>query len=221
MVMRLPFKTRNVCLTLLSLTLLMPGISRAQPTKNCQCLWQGAFAQVAKKADLVVSGKVVSIKGNSADFNIEKTLYDKRTNNAEFNDLIRIWVNDGKQCRPEIDTFKVGSEWVLALTKIIEDVPNGFNPNTPNISYGRINDYYLSKCGASWLHLIEGYVSGNLVQGRRWVWEDDKMNPVLLELVDAYLNDKIPESALKEAARPMKEEEKALKELTESFLEQN
>lgn len=204
---------------LISILLLLPLVAIAQPSESCQCLWQGSFSTVVKQADFVASGEVLSSKGNSIDFKIDRTMADRAINFREFSDVIRIWGDDGKQCRPEIGDFPVGSQWLLALQKITGDVSNGFNPNTPNVSYGRINDYYLSKCGAYWLKLDEGYVVGNLVNGRRWEWTNDEMNPVRLELLDAYINDRIPEKALVEAAKPLTEA-KILLEQTMQWLRQ-
>ncbi len=184
----------------------------------CECLWHGPFSKAVKKSDLVVSGTIIASKGNAIDFKIDKTHLDQEKNGKEFFDTIRIWGDDGKQCRPNVTQFPEASQWVFGLMKITEDIPGGFNPNTPNISYGRINDYYLSKCGAYWLQLNEGYVTGNLVKGRRWEWDNKNMNPVLLELIDAYIKDIIPEQALIEAAKPMTEAKK-LMDKTKSFIQ--
>ena len=192
--------------------------SIAQPPPACDCLWQGAFNRITDKADLIVSGQIVASKGNSADLDIDRLLIDRAVQFTEFRDVIRIWGSDGRQCRPDITDFPVGSQWVMALKKITEDIPDGFNPNTPNVSYGRVNDYYLSKCGSYWLQLSEGYVTGNLVKGRRWQWDNPAMNPVLLELVDAYIKDIIPEQALIEAAKPLTETKKLMEE-TKHFIQ--
>ena len=56
---------------------------------------------------------------------------------------------------------------------------------------------------------------GNLVNGRRWEWKNDDMNPVRLELVEAYVKDKIPEQALVEAAKPLTEAKILLKNTKE------
>ena len=178
----------------------------------CECLWQGSFVEAALKADLIVSGTVSQIKGNAIDLKLDRTLRGK-----EFRETIRIWADDGKQCRPKVETFSAHQHWLMALFKINEDVPGGFNPNTPNISYGRINDYYLSKCGAYWLSLHDGFVTGNLIKGHRWQWKNEKMTPVLLELVEAYLNHSLSEQALLEAAKPQAETKKLI-EQTKVFL---
>ena len=184
---------------------------------SCDCLWQGSFAKITTKADLIVSGEIVKIKGNALDLQIDRIFKDAALNGKEFNEQIRIWANNGNQCRPDIDNFTPNSRWLMALYKIVDDVPDGFNPNTPNISFGRINDYYLSKCGAYWLQVHDGFVSGNLVNGRRWQWENKKMNPVLLELIDAYIKGYLPKQALVEAAKPSTEAEKLMNE-TKTFL---
>ena len=190
---------------------LFPIFVNAQPPESCQCLWQGSFSAIVKHSDFIASGEVVTTKGNSIDFKIAKTIADTKINFKEFNDVIRIWTNDGKQCRPDITEFPVNSQWVVALKKITDSIPDGFNPNTPSISYGRVNDYYLSKCGAYWLRLDEGYVAGNLVNGQRWQWQNDDMNPVRLELVEAYVHGIIPEKALIEASKPLTEAKILLK----------
>jgi len=104
----------------------------------------------------------------------------------------------------------------MALSRIKEDVPGGFNPHTPNVGYGRVGDYSLSSCGGYWLRRSGDWVTGNLVQAPRWVREP-KMTPVLLDLVAAFVEGEVPAQALLEASR----EDPAAKELmldTRAFL---
>ncbi len=205
--------------TCITTGLALSNLAFAQPPQACNCLWQGSFSQITDQADLIVSGKVIASKGNSLDLSIERTLIDRNTDYKEFKPVIRLWADNGKLCRPDSKDFSINSRWVMALKKITEDIPGGFNPNTPNISYGRINDYYLSKCGAYWLHLGEGYVSGNLAKGHRWQWDNKKMNPVLLDLIAAYIKGSISEQSLIEAAKPRTEAKKLMKE-TQRFIQQ-
>ena len=81
---------------------------------------------------------------------------------------MRIWLKALDYCRPEAEEFPIGSQWVMALHAITQDVPGGFNPNTPNISYGRIGDFQLSNCGGYWLSQTGDRVTGNLVNAPRW-----------------------------------------------------
>lgn len=189
----------------------------AAPPDTCRCIWQGSFDKIIPQADMIVSGKIISRKGNSMDLTIDRTLVDRASNGQEFNDDIRIWGYDGKQCRPDVKEFPLGSEWLFALKKITSDSPDRFNPNTPNISFGRMNDYYLSMCGANWLQVYGNFATGNLLNGQRWQWSNDEMNPVLIDLIEAYINGDVPLWALTEAAKPQAAIKKLMEE-TKSFL---
>lgn len=186
----------------------------ASATAECSCVWQGSFTDVQGSADLVVSGTITRGKGNSIDLAVDRLL---RGNEDE--PEIRIWLKTGDYCRPEPELFPVGSDWVMALHRISEDVPGGFNPHTPNISYGRIGDYSLSSCGGYWLSRSGDWVTGNLVQAPRWVREP-KMTPVLLDLVADYVQGKVDAATLAQASR----EDPAARELmldTRAFLREN
>ncbi|PLW68240.1 delta-aminolevulinic acid dehydratase [Pseudohalioglobus lutimaris] len=190
------------------LALLTPGMPASS---QCECLWQGSFVDVQHTADLVIAGEVITGKGNSIDLHVVRHL-----RGSSAGEILRIWLKTGDYCRPQAALFPPGSAWVMALHQIDEDVPGGFDPGTPNISYGRIGDYQLSSCGGYWLSLGEGYVSGALVQSPRWVHEP-KMTPVLLDLVAAFIEGKADANALLEASR----EDPALRELmldTRAFL---
>ena len=177
----------------LALLGLLLGSSASQA--ECECLWQGSFVEVQGATDLVVSGTVIDTKGNAIDLAVERLLRGN-ANREE----IRIWLKTGDYCRPEVAQFPLGSQWVMALHRIDEDVPDGFNPNTPNYSYGRIGDYRLSACGGYWLALSEDWVTGNLVKAPRWDHNPD-MTPVLLDLIDQYVNGEVSADALLQASR--------------------
>jgi hypothetical protein len=189
------------------LMLLLASLARAE----CDCLWEGSFTDVQASADLVVSGTVIAGKGNSVDVAIDRPLRGEA-----HRDEIRVWLKTADYCRPEPELFPVGSQWVMALHRIDEDVPDGFNPHTPNVSYGRVGDYALSSCGGYWLSQSGDWVTGNLVEAPRWEREP-KMTPVLLDLVADYVNDKVDAQTLLQASR----EDPALRELmldTRAFL---
>ena len=104
----------------------------------------------------------------------------------------------------------------MALHKITEEVPGGFNPNTPNFSYGRLGDYSLSSCGGYWLSQQDNRVTGNLINAPRWE-RQPKMTPVLLDLIADYVQGNLDRDALLQASR----EDPALRELkldTRSFI---
>ena len=117
---------------------------------ECECLWEGSFSEVQAQTQLVVSGTVIAGKGNSIDIEINQLLRGKEPHKQ-----VRIWLKTGNYCRPETELFPLASQWVMALHKIEEIVVGGFNPGTPNISYGRVGDYSLSSCGGFWLQQSE------------------------------------------------------------------
>ena len=178
---------------------------------DCECLWQGSFSEVQASTSLVLSGTVVEGKGNSIDLSVDRLL--RGTAHVE---PIRVWLQAADYCRPEPELFPIGSQWVMALQQITENVPGGFNPSTPNISYGRIGDYSLSSCGGYWLSQSGDVVTGNLIQAPRWVREP-KMTPVLVDLVAGYVAGSVDAAALLQATK----EDPALRELmldTRAFL---
>lgn len=165
----------------LSLSILLLALLCRGAFAECECLWEGSFSDVQADTDLVISGTVIATAGNSIDLEVERLL---RGNHA--GDSMRIWLKTDDYCRPEVDLFPVGTQWVMALYAIRERVPGGFNPATPSVSYGRAGDFTLSSCGGYWLSRQGDLVSGNLVDGPRWVREP-KMTPVLLDIVADYV----------------------------------
>jgi len=174
---------------LLSLLTLQSQAVRAE----CNCLWRGPFSRVQADTDLVVSATVAAMRGNSIDLNIRQVL-----RGAVHTDTVRVWLDTGELCRAEPGTFDLESQWVMALDRVDEQVPGGFNPHTPDLSHGRVGDYSLSRCGGYWLSQSENLVSGNLTGGPRWDMEP-KMSPVLLSLVAAFVAGDIDEATLKRA----------------------
>jgi hypothetical protein len=133
-------------------------------------------------------------------------------------DTLRVWMQTKNYCRPPAENFPAGSRWIMALTEIKEIPEGGFDPSTPNQSFGRPFDYALSSCGGYWLRVNGSTASGNLVPGMPRFYHQPDMSPVLVDLVAGYLNGSVSEAALSEASR---ERPEAVDELildTRSFL---
>ncbi|TCO71886.1 hypothetical protein EV688_12040 [Chromatocurvus halotolerans] len=178
---------------------------------DCACLWRGSFVDVHPEADLVLTGAVSDGRGNSIDIDISRVL-----RGPDYLQEVRVWLQARDYCRPERELFPVGSTWVMALQRIDSVPEDGFDPNTPDISYGRKGDYLLSSCGGYWLKLSGNVVSGALVKSPRWAREPE-MTPVLLDLIDAHVNGRIGDDAVLEASQ----EDPRVKELildTKEFL---
>ena len=180
---------------------------------DCGCLWQGSFSEVAATTDLVVLGKVQRIKGNAVDLKPERVLH------GEFwLDSMRVWMRTRDYCRPSAEAFPEGSRWIMALAQIREIPEDGFDPSTPNQSYGRPYDYALSSCGGYWLRVNGNTAVGNLVPGMPRFYHQPEMSPVLVDLVAGYLSNTVSEAALVEASRQRPDEVNELMLDTRSFL---
>lgn len=202
---------RTILVATLSVVALIPSLASAQAEKDCTCLWHGSFSDVHSRADIIVAGSVVQTKGNALDLAIER-----RMRGEPYLDEIRIWLKTRDYCRPPIDEFPVGSRWVMALSKIREVPEDGFDPNTPNQSYGRPDDYILSACGGYWLSYSGEAVTGNLIDAPRWA-HDPEMQPVMISVVEAFVRGDTSKDALRAAAQ----EDPAVNELlldTKAFL---
>ena len=179
---------------------------------SCQCLWQGSFTEVAPTSNLVVVGEVAAVLGNAVDLNIEQISLG-----PDWLTTIRVWTKNGDYCRPPPEQFPPGSRWMLALEKITALPEGGFDPSTPNQSFGRVGDYALSACGGYFLEVYGNTATGNLLPDMpRWAY-DPKMNPVLIDLISSYLDGSLPIESLQEASQ----EDPAARELlldTKSFL---
>ena len=164
---------------------------------ECACLWGGSFSRVQEQTDVVVSASVTGMRGNSIDLEIEQVLRGEI-----YRSQLRVWLGQDSDelCRAEVGTFGLKTQWIMALDRINELAPGGFNPSTPNYSFGRVGDYSISRCGGYWLSQTENLVSGNLTSGSRWDMNPE-MSPVLVELVAGFVAGDIDEKTLVEAGR--------------------
>ena len=178
----------------------------------CECLWQGSFSEVAPTADLVVLGTVGRVKGNAIDIDVDVTL-----TGPDWATAPRDWLKTGDYCRPDVAEFAQGQRFIFALRRLTEVPVDGFNPSTPNLSYGRVGDYALSNCGGYWLKVEGLRASGNLVPGMPRYAQSPKMTPVLIGHITAYLKGWASLDSLIDAAKKDPELE-ALKKDSRSFL---
>ncbi len=173
---------------LLLLTLSLPSFA-------CECLWQGSFADISTQADYISRGSIIQIKGNSIDIEVQDEL-----KGTSYREQVRIWLKTGDLCRAEVERFEVGEEWIFALNRIDTIPEGGFNPMTPNISYGRKGDYSLPGCGGYFLPVSEDWVFGPIIDTTKWDFEP-KLTPVLARIIKGYVNGDIDRATLKEATQ--------------------
>ena len=184
------------------------------PAQACRCIWEGNFTNLDLGSHTIVVGQVVSHSGNSLDLSVMEVL-----RGPLYQDQVRVWGAIGNLCRADVKEFEQGSQWLMVLDKI-EEIPEwGFNPSTPNFSYGRVGDYELSRCGVYWLKHHNGYLSGNVDDSRRWFYLDRKKSPVSLELVKAFIDGRADKELLAKAAAE-REAKQELQTDTRVFLQQ-
>lgn len=203
--------SRRYLASTIALSTLLVGL--ATPTAHaCECLWQGSFSEVAKDTDIIVLASIERHRGNAADIVIEDTYQG-----AEWHENLRVWMKVGDYCRPDIENFPEGSRWILALDKIEAIPEGGFNPSTPNISYGRVDDYSLSSCGGYWLAVRGQRATGNLIPGMPRFTDTPKMNPVLVNHIESFIAGEASVNSLIRASE-IDPELEALKRASRGFM---
>ena len=115
------------------------------PSLACTCSWTGPLLRVAPASDLIVRGKVLAHFDRSRGVNraMDVEVYEVLKGSLKGR-RVRIWGDDGAQCRPYVAGFPVGTEWIFAVSR---------RRGEP--------DYAISVCGEYWAH-----VEGELVIGR-------------------------------------------------------
>ena len=130
---------------------LLPGLlilALTLPVENavaCSCSWRGHFLSVFREAPLVVHGRVLRHhmgQHPSMDVLVLETLAGGLLDSG-----MRIQMGDGMHCRPQVESFPVGSEWILAV-------------NGPGSKPGR--ELALSHCGEYWLRVEGDEVVGSV-----------------------------------------------------------
>ncbi|NLR95029.1 hypothetical protein [Flammeovirga agarivorans] len=116
-------------------------------TFGCTCKYLGGFAYANQIADVIVKGKVLNYNcdetSDSKDFISMNFEVHKIYRGQVFKDTIIIYGDDGISCRPYINKFKIGEEWLLAIGKLG-------------------NKYEVSICGELALKVIKNSYSGKI-----------------------------------------------------------
>ncbi len=87
---------------------------------GCDCVYNGPFNKVIKFADVVARVKILNytefrmINGKKTPLTAKAQVLITLKGKTKGNN-INIWGDNGQQCRPYIDTFVIGKEYVIAL----------------------------------------------------------------------------------------------------------
>jgi hypothetical protein len=115
------------------------------PAGACSCDWRGPFLTVAKDAPLVVRGRI--LRHHPGQTPTMDVLVLEALAGGLLDTGLVVRMGDGMLCRPALDGFPPGSEWILAL-------------NGPGSKPGK--GLALSHCGEYWLHVENGEVVGSI-----------------------------------------------------------
>jgi hypothetical protein len=127
------------------LVLLLPVRSEA-----CSCTWAGPLLKVGPRAELVIRAKVLGYHGRSRGVDLAMDVEVQETfQGAAPAAKIRIWGDNGAQCRPYVSGFPVRTEWIFAISKLTGEE-------------GRRGDYFIHGCGDYWAKVENGNVTGRL-----------------------------------------------------------
>ncbi|MBN2539090.1 MAG: hypothetical protein JXB09_03490 [Deltaproteobacteria bacterium] len=132
-------------ITVLCLILWLGFCMIPSPTGACSCDWRGPFLTVAKDAPLVVRGTILRHhlgQTPTMDVLVLETLAGGLLDTG-----LVVQMGDGMFCRPTLDGFPPGSDWILAL-------------NGPGSKPG--SGLALSHCGEYWLRVENGDVAGSI-----------------------------------------------------------
>ncbi len=111
----------------------------------CSCVWKGSFLTVSRDAPLVVIGKIIRHhpgKSPTMDVHVLETLKGGILDSG-----MVLQMGDGMHCRPTIDLFPTGTEWILAVNG------QGSKPGS---------GLAISHCGEYWLKVENNYVIGSI-----------------------------------------------------------
>ncbi len=115
------------------------------PSDACSCAWGGPFLEVAREAPLVVRGTI--LRHHPDDVPTMDVLVAETLQGGLLDSGLVVQMGDGMHCRPALGGFPPGTEWILAL-------------NGPGSKPGQ--GLALSHCGAYWLRIDQGFVTGTI-----------------------------------------------------------
>ena len=111
----------------------------------CDCPDAGPFLVVARSAPLVARGVVLSHVDHGLDFQVRAVYQGRETPKT-----IRVWGDTGTLCRQYASELPDGTEWVVALYRIVPDEHRKDEKAT---------DYQIPSCGEFSVRIEQGSIA--------------------------------------------------------------
>lgn len=143
----------------------------------CTCIWSGPFLKVAPSTALIVRAKVIDYYGESRGISLAMDVEVIEVLSGS-NDLrqIRIWGDNGSQCRPYVSAFPEGTEWIFAVS--------------PSKNERESGGFALSACGEYWVKVENSMITGRIA-GSNFPRADQKPDQMELEVFKGALSQAI------------------------------
>ncbi len=144
----------------LFLIFLMPSITLA-----CDCDWNGPFVTVVNDPDiLVLHARIKEYRNFNKDaYETHKSMIvevlDVFKSQIEEKE-IEIWGDNGILCRPYVNQFPIGTEWLLGIQRDADGI------------------FSISICGEYWLEVQNGVAKGRIKD------PDSNADPIKMNLLD-------------------------------------
>lgn len=150
--------------------LLILGVIVGSNVFGCDCLWGGSFLGSENKSDIIFVGEIISYDGYSyiekddtsyyspsiMIISLKEVIYKKDGTFTYMGNIktkegmkIRVLGNINNNCSPNVDDFKIGSQWIFRMDKAHENNYFGI-------------DLTVSNCATNYLEIKDGKVFGNI-----------------------------------------------------------
>ncbi len=120
----------------------------------CSCAAAASFQEAQARVPVIVRGRIANHVEPGRKFHLAMLVDVAEVfRGGALPKHVRVWGDNGAQCRPYVAAFPIGTEWILALYEL------------PRSAAKRIlspAEYFISICGVYWLRVEGGNVVGNL-----------------------------------------------------------
>lgn len=114
--------------------------------------------RTAPHSDAVLLGEVLSHTKNSLELRVIESW-----RGTEIRETVRLWGDNGEQCRPYVSEYPIGTTWVFALSAVTPELGKGLATASEETEMqAERSEYVVSVCGEYSLQVYAGSAMGVL-----------------------------------------------------------